>query len=118
MIILDDAETLIENKRDEQIGKFLDEIKTLMKEDLVKVLILCDNEETKLNAVKIFDQDFTHFNEKKPSDQVNQDFEQYVADFTGLKVEEAKKFVKVFGFNIFEVIKFRDSMNLKEDEGK
>lgn len=109
LVILDDAETLIENKEqgDEEIAKFLDEVKTLMKEDLVKVLILCDNEETKFKAGKVLDQDLTHLNEKKPDGQITLDFEQCIMDFTGLKLEEAREFVDLFGFDIFELINLK-----------
>jgi len=108
LIIMDDSDVLIESqeKGDEDVMKFLHEVKNLMKEDLVKVLLLCDDDH-KLKAAKIVNQDSLYQNDSIISAQTNQDFLEYITNFTGLTIEEAKKFVDVYEFDIFKLVELK-----------
>jgi len=105
---MDDSDVLIESqeKGDEDVMKFLHEVKNLMKEDLVKVLLLCDDDH-KLKAAKIVNQDSLYQNDSIISAQTNQDFLEYITNFTGLTIEEAKKFVDVYEFDIFKLVELK-----------
>jgi len=102
LVVIDDADDLFVRGQPYNLRKnFLVELKELMKDDLVKILFLCREHDTKTWLQKEFDaglwKGISKGSPELRSKQVVRDYLAYVSNVTGLKEREIEKYFFYFG---------------------
>jgi len=101
LIIIDDADDLLNGDSKKHSNDFLTQLKELMKDDLVKILFLCRENETKDYFKEEFEagvwRGMSKGSPSLKSKPVIIDYLSYVSDVTGLRSCEVDKFFFYFG---------------------